>query len=373
MGYKMKKLFSTNGSMVGIIKMNPETVNEKLYPRIYSVGYNDMVGFYLNIIKDKFDVPEIIFGNYDRRAKKVINTYDSRDTSTGILLTGNKGSGKSMLAELISNNAIDKGIPVVMVSEEYFGDNFISFIADLGECVLFFDEFSKVYSEHQASLLTLLDGTMSSKRLIMFTDNDVYKINEFMLNRPGRIFYHFKYCKLDEDFITEYCNYCNVPEIITDLKYIRSTALEFSVDVLLAIVEEYKRYGGKVDDIVTDMNIDIGNANKTRLHIEKIERNSDKADINPEAVKESIFEVDLNSQRYDFDIRIRNHKKYTNTSNMKANTVETAVDGGDYDYTCMYRKHLVYENFTHMVFSNDEYTIKFRKEITSPTFNWNAF
>ena len=58
---------------------------------------------------------------------------------------------------------------------------------------------------------------------------------------------------------------------------------------------------------------------------------------------------------------------------MKANTVETAVDGGDYDYTCMYRKHLVYENFTHMVFSNDEYTIKFRKRNYQPNIQLERF
>lgn len=366
----MKKLFSTNGSRVGVIKMNPDTVNEKLQPRIYSVGFCEMSGFYLNIIKDKFTVPDVIFGDHKKRAEKVINTYNSRNNSTGVLLTGNKGSGKSMLTELISNIGIDNGLPVVMVTEEYTGDNFITFINDIGECILLFDEFAKVYEEEQQTLLSLLDGTMSGRRLILFTENRCSDINEFMLNRPGRIFYHFKYNKLGEDFIAEFCKYHNVEEIIEDLKYIRSTALEFSVDVLLSIVEEYKRYGGKVGDIVTDMNIDVGNVNKTKLYIEKIERKGGVV-IDNGALLESVFEVDLDNIYYTIDIKIRTDEKYI-VSN-KPTIEESSDTSGDYDYVSLYRRDMVYENFNYIILSNNEYTIKFRKEIPSGMFNWDAF
>lgn len=369
----MKKLFSTNGDRVGIIKLNPDNTSEKLQPRVYSVGYNQIVGFYLNIIKDDFDVPDVIFGDYKKRAEKVMNTYNARSTSTGVLLTGNKGSGKSMISELIANMAIEQGLPVILVNEEFTGDTFTSFMDDIGECVLFFDEFAKVYEDSQDGLLSLLDGTMSRKRLIMMTENKTTRINEFMLNRPGRIFYHFKYDKIGEDFITEFCEYHNVAEIVEDLKYIRSTAIEFSVDVVQAIVEEYKRYGGKVDDIVKDMNIDVGNIIKTKLIVERVMK--DDIEVELDKVVTQTFEVDLSDHRHEFLFKLAaGHLKKTNNgeSNL-ASDVEDADDDED-TYRWLGTRNMKFDTFTHVIYESDGYVMKFRKDYgTNAKFNWEAF
>lgn len=252
----MKRLYDYSGSRVNVVSLNPEQTVEKLKPMVYSVGFNDMMGFFLNIQKEQFELPDVIFGNHRTRVNKVINTFNDRDSSTGVLLTGNKGSGKTMLTEMVSNQLLEQGLPIILINDEYAGDSFMDFVNSLGDCVMIFDEFAKVYDEKQDSLLSLLDGTLSGKRLVLFTENDTFRISRFMMNRPGRIFYHFSYDKLDEDAIREFCTYHDVEEAVEDILYISRRVNDFSMDILQSIVEDYKRYGEKVEEIIKDLNVD---------------------------------------------------------------------------------------------------------------------
>ena len=261
----MPTKFSTSGNRVFIMDYNEETLKDTLEPKIYKVCYDEMIGYYLNIMKSKFDTPETIFGNIETKVDKVISTYHSRATSTGVLATGIKGAGKTILIELIANKLIDQGIPVVMVDEPFSDGNFTMFIEQIGECVLLFDEVAKIYQNDNGdgrmsenpTLLKLLDGTNSSKRLVLLTENEAYNINEFILDRPGRVFYHFKYEKLSEDIIHDYCNYHNINnKIADDIISVSSYTNGFSFDTLKAIVEEYLRFPDEnIEDMITDLNI----------------------------------------------------------------------------------------------------------------------
>lgn len=252
----MKQLYDYSANRVNVVSLDPDQTVDVLKPMVYSVGFSEMMGYFLNIQKDKFELPDVIFGNHKSRVAKVINTFNDRDSSTGVLLTGNKGSGKTMLTEMVSNELIEQGLPVVLINEEFTGDGFFNFINSLGDCVLIFDEFAKVYEEYQDSLLGLLDGTLSGKRLVLLTENDCYRISRFMLNRPGRIFYHFDYDKLDESAIREFCVYHGVEAVIDDILYVSRRVNDFSIDILQSIVEDYKRYNEPVDEIIKDLNID---------------------------------------------------------------------------------------------------------------------
>lgn len=251
------RYFVNAGSDVHIVKMNPSVSHTELKPKIYSVNYSDLQGFFLTEVKDRFDMPEKIYGNSVTRADKVIRSYSHRDTSMGVLMTGNKGSGKTLLTQVIANKMIDGGVPVVLVNAPYKGDGFNRFINDIGECVVMFDEFGKMFDkDDQEYLLTFMDGSMSSKRLVLLTENDRFYINNFMLNRPGRILYHFEYDRVPQDVITEMCFDSEIPADVTE-EIVRclSTVPELNVDIVKAVLSEWHIHKEPIADIISDMNV----------------------------------------------------------------------------------------------------------------------
>jgi len=172
----------------------------------YVVG-NSLRGFYLKEMDD-FKITGNIYGNPNKHADRILHTFHSRPNSTGVMLSGEKGSGKTMLAKLVSQKAAEKGISTLVINTPFNGDGFNQFIQSIDEPkIVIFDEFEKVFDDsQQQALLTLLDGVYPSKTLFLLTTNDRYRINSHMQNRPGRIFYAIEYSGLDTQFITDYCN-----------------------------------------------------------------------------------------------------------------------------------------------------------------------
>lgn len=261
-----KVQFLVNEPSVDVLELDEDLLQDNLQPRLYSVGHLPGRGFFLNVIGDHFDLPSKLYGNIEARADKVVHAYNDRPSSTGVLSTGDKGAGKTELSKLICNKMLAQDIPVIVVNEPYSGDEFNQFINKLGEICIFFDEFVKIYnknensnSQHQPQndLLTLLQGTASKKRLIVITENNEWLINDYMKNRPGRIYYHFRYDKIDESVISDYCIEFNIPQsIIGKITYLHNTSLEFSFDILKALVEEYLRYPNEdFDSLVADLNV----------------------------------------------------------------------------------------------------------------------
>jgi KaiC/GvpD/RAD55 family RecA-like ATPase len=268
--------FYKNGTTVRVFDYDDNQVVDKLEPAIYTIC-QDLSGFYLNFINDKFEVPEKIYGSTNERANKILKTYDDRPRSTGVLMSGDKGSGKTMLSSVISNKMLERGLPVILVERPYSGPSFIEFINNIGECVLFFDEFAKVFdkvnedddeNKTQNSLLSVFDGAHTIKRLILLTENETYNINTYMLNRPGRIYYHFKYTKLEETLVRQYCKANKVPENIVQAILLRiDSSKEFSFDALKAVVEEYLRFKEDIVEIFNNLNIEEPRTYEPKLKV----------------------------------------------------------------------------------------------------------
>lgn len=212
----------------------------------YTVGFDPMGGgFFLKQISD-FIVTNKIYGNATQRSIRILKTFLDRPNATGVLLDGEKGSGKTLLAKLLARDAALVGISTLIINSDFSGDAFNSFIQSLDEpCVIIFDEFEKVYdtNEKQDGVLTLLDGVYPSKKLFILTSNDRYRVSTHMMNRPGRIFYFLEYGGIDIKFITEYCNdNLNNKNHIEQLTRVASLFESFNFDMLKAIVEEMNRY-----------------------------------------------------------------------------------------------------------------------------------
>lgn len=243
----MKTRYIHDNDKISVINFADNSIKEKISPGVYSVEHNPILGYFLKINKPKFELPEKIYGDVDKRISRIMKTYDSKDTSLGVLLTGLKGSGKTLLIKKLANTFIEeKELPVILINSNYTDEQFLNFLNSLKECVIVFDEFAKNYSDSyydeeggQSKLLSLFDGVNSFKRLILLSENKLHKINEFYLNRPGRIYYHFTYEELSTDVIRDYCEDLNVPESMIQKIIQVSPLIEMNFDILQTIVEDY--------------------------------------------------------------------------------------------------------------------------------------
>lgn len=276
----MKQIkFYNNGNTVRVIDYDSDQITDQLKPAIYSVG-KDMAGFFLSYVKDRFELPKKIYGSTEERADRVLRAYDSRSQSTGVMMTGDKGSGKTLLSSILCNRLIDRGLPVILIESKYSGAGFYDLLENLGDAPLFFDEFGKVFSQKdsdgeerddQNSLLGVFDGARSKKRLILVTENETFRINDFMKNRPGRMFFHFRYQKLEEDLVREYCEDKDVPQdIINSILFRIEASSEFSFDSLKAVIEEYLRCQTDIEEIFSVLNIEQIRENEHKLKVLKV-------------------------------------------------------------------------------------------------------
>lgn len=218
-------------------------IHQKLPAGTYTVGLHPEKGFFLKVITDFKNVGKV-YGDTPKHADRIVNSFNVRPNSTGVWLTGEKGSGKTMLAKIVSQTLVADGVPTIIINSPFCGDAFNSFIQSLDDAVVIFDEFEKVFdSDEQEAILTLLDGVYPTKKLFIITTNDVYRVNQHLNNRPGRIFYRIEYKGVDLAFVREYCqDNLNNKSYIEKICSIISLYHCFNFDMLKALVEEMNRY-----------------------------------------------------------------------------------------------------------------------------------
>jgi len=393
----MKTKFMLNGPDVSVLKLNEDQLLDDLPARIYAVQHNPFTGYYLTTVKDELEIPSRIYGSTVARADKCIKAYNERSMSTGILLTGDKGTGKTLLMSVLANKAVNElGLPVVLVKEAFGGSDFITFIETMGECVLVFDEFGKMYKSDarhsnndsdvpQTALLSLMDGVDKTKRMFILAENSQIDINEFMLNRPSRIYYHFKYKKLDEASVTGYCKDNAVDtNTVKDIVDLARRSKIFSFDMLQSIIEEHLRFDCTIDEAVADLNIDIREDRGALMKVEKIiDRKTDK--------ERKVFgtaEVVQPSMHNYVYIKVANEE-----GNERTLSLPTAFDDGTspelaaalkqaqevlnenegYDEIYVRDEDLAYEKDKQLVYETDDFTFVCKKLESQQSDYWRLF
>lgn len=376
-----------HNNVVNVVTLNSASAFTTLPPAVYSLMYSDMGGYYLTMDKDRFKSPEKVFGNVSNRVNHIIKRYDNQTSSLGVLLTGNKGSGKSLFTTLVSNSMIDRGFPVIVINDSYSGQDMNEFLNKIGECVIIFDEFAKTYDrQEQNKLLTLFDGIMSSKRIVLVTENDKHSLNDYIINRPGRFMYHFKYEKLEEEVVNEYCDYKGVPEKIKkQIHLLRNRSAEFSMDTLVAIVSEYQMFGSddcNVDELVSILNISLSNESLYKLTLTHIENNKTGEALC--AVREGNLTDDMTykvGSLSSFGFYVDHTTSGTGTgagsrscdgAGVKAVKSDSSDDDLEYDESWLNENTVKYSDGMKMICVRDDYTFIF--SITSSVENmWEKY
>jgi len=237
---------------------------DRLPARTYIIRFAKLSGFYLDEYSDIDVAEDRIYGNHVQKAQKVLRSFGQFGRNLGVILSGNKGIGKSLFARLLSGEALKNDIPVIIV------DKYISGIASYIETIdqnimVLFDEFDKTFGdvkvpdgevEAQAALLGLFDGITSGKKLFVITCNDIRKLSDFIVNRPGRFHYHFRFEYPSAEEIKTYLydkldksRHSEIEHIIAF-----SRKVDLNYDCLRAIAFEINN-GESFQDAISDLNI----------------------------------------------------------------------------------------------------------------------
>jgi hypothetical protein len=151
----------------------------------------------LILVKDRkrFKVPEKKYGKHTRYFNILTKRYDRLNPTLGVLLVGKKGSGKSLLAEDVGNWGLNQDIPVLLVNEPIHPNLIHSALSVIGPCIIYFDEFGKVYSDEDKRnmMLAFFSDSSHTGVLNIVTGNGVDEISEYMMNRPGRFEFRFNF------------------------------------------------------------------------------------------------------------------------------------------------------------------------------------
>jgi len=267
----MTKVFLKSGNTIRIRDNDAVRACDELPPETYTVKFDERSGeFYLEQIEN-FTLPDKIYGKNNNYSERILNTFNQRTGSTGVLLSGIKGAGKTLLAKQTAVSARGLGIPTIVINRDWHGDEFNSFIQSISTpAIVLFDEFEKIYDYmSQRKILTLFDGVFPSRKLFMVTTNTDRDVSEFMQNRPGRVYYNFRFDTLEQDFIQEFLEdrLEDKSQIDDILKYTKVFSF-FNFDMLNAAVEEMNRYGETLPEVLEVLNIRPENRNTDTFKLE---------------------------------------------------------------------------------------------------------
>lgn len=258
---------------IGVKALDLSNTIDHIPARVYKVTHNPETGEII-LIKDreKFDTVTKVYGNIKNHERTIIDDFKTTDKSLGVILSGWKGSGKSLLAERISNYYIKQGLPVFYVVDSVPHQLLKAVIKIAQPCVVFFDEFEKNYQcvrddelnrevGEQVGMLSFFSDSDYKKVLFLITSNNSEHLSTFMINRPSRFKYHIRHSEPSEQGIQEIVKEFKLN--VWQTKAIRRFSIQYGYDGLIQICKILKN-SATIEDFNETISIyNIG----TQIHI----------------------------------------------------------------------------------------------------------
>lgn len=230
----------------------------------YTICFSKQSGFWLQKHIDLDPKEDAIYGKHYKRVEKILRGYEVSNRNFGVILSGKKGIGKSLLARLLAEESIKRGYPVIIADAAIPGiADFLSSIEQ--QIVVIFDEFEKVFAktdgyDPQVELLSLFDGIDNGKKLFVITCNNPKDLNEYLINRPGRFHYHFEISCPTAEEVRQYMNdkLGEGFEVEIEKTIKLASITDITYDCLRAIAFDLK-LGYTIEETLQDLNINYDN------------------------------------------------------------------------------------------------------------------
>lgn len=269
--------------------------HEKLPIGVYLMQYDERSGEYYLIAKEPFKLPSKVYGDHNIVKRWLKSWEHNSEKNLGILLSGTKGTGKTITAQKF---CIEAKMPVILVNTAHGGGyakGFNNFLSDpiFSNSIIFIDEFEKVYTDRseQSELLSLLDGTFMTKLIFLLTVNE-NRLNDYLNNRLNRIKYHKTYGDLEGEVVEEViedllinkehkssiykfferinlCTFDLLVNVIKEMNLFNEDAIACGAHLNLSIQEKnyavYELFGGK-EYKCNDLRISPGSLNSSDEH-----------------------------------------------------------------------------------------------------------
>jgi len=228
---------------------NALTIEKKLLPKNYLFNFDAESGTcWLEDLED-FKFPDKIY-DVDKDLRDLVKkSFYAYSKNLGVLLTGNKGQGKSLTAKLLCKDMEE--LPRIMFTKPVPTNvNFVKFLNNVKQdYILFVDEFEKLFSSNssrdderkfhtQDSFLSFMDGVLTNDHKVLFllTTND--SVSEFLINRPSRIKFLREYVELPEEIFNMI-----VDDKLENKEYKKDledsiSLLNLNIDLLISIIND---------------------------------------------------------------------------------------------------------------------------------------
>lgn len=226
---------------------NALTIEQTLENKVYLFNFDENGNCWLEDVEG-FKFPEKLYDVSSELRNLIKTSYAANRKNLGVLLSGNKGQGKSLTAKLICT---DLEQPVIIINKQIPADvNFITFLGNIKQDhTLFVDEFEKLFDSRktenktdgyhtQESFLSFMDGVTSNEHKVLFLLTANESVNEFFINRPSRIKFLHEYSELPEELFNMI-----VDDKLVNAEYKKDleenvSLVNLNIDLLISIVDD---------------------------------------------------------------------------------------------------------------------------------------